>query len=149
MQKANVITQALADDLKLPLEKLSNPMWRICSGELYWIVVKDDNSENSAGKKMRFIPNKAQLKFIKRLWYRNNILKARQMGFTTLILIMWLDYALFNENSKCGVIAQTDDAAISLFSDKVKFAYENLPEPLRKLMPLIASICSSLSLSNT
>ena len=136
MKKSNVITQALADDLKLPLEKLSNPMWRICSGELYWIVVKDDNSENSAGKKMRFILNKAQLKFIKRLWYRNNILKARQLGMTTLILIMWLDYALFNENSKCGVIAQTDDAAISLFADKVKFAYENLPEPLRRLMPL-------------
>jgi hypothetical protein len=32
--------------------------------------------------------------------------KARQLGFTTLICILWLDHALFNANQHCGVIAQ-------------------------------------------
>ncbi|MFZ6813554.1 hypothetical protein ACO0K3_03735 [Undibacterium sp. Rencai35W] len=56
---------------------------------------------------------------------------------TTLIAILWLDTALFsNSPIKCGIIAQDKDTAEEIFRDKVKFAYDNLPEALRDRFPL-------------
>jgi hypothetical protein len=118
------------------LEKLADPWWRITSGELYKITVKDENDEDDEGFVMPFKPNRAQIRFMKRWWNRNIILKARQLGFTTLICLLWLDYAMFNANASCGVIAQTDEAATKIFKSKVLFAYENLPAALKEAMPL-------------
>lgn len=128
--------------VKEDLEKcLADPMWRICN--LYQIIIKGDGV---AGEDLavKFTPNKAQLRFIKRLHHRNIILKARQLGFTTLIAIVWLDHALFNANSRCGIIAQDRDAAKVIFRDKVKFAYNSLPEALRLRMPLAADNADEL-----
>jgi hypothetical protein len=63
-------------------------------------------------------------------------LKARQLGFTTLISILWLDHALFNANQRCAIIAHTKEDASVIFRDKVKFAYDSLPEALRERFPL-------------
>lgn len=120
-----------ADDLA---RCLADPMWRICSGQLYKIVIK--SNEGDEGKVMPFRPNRAQRRFISRLWHRNIILKARQLGFTTLICILWLDHALFNANQRCAIIAQDLPAAQAIFRDKVKFAYDHLPPALRDAMPL-------------
>ncbi|HEX5362349.1 MAG TPA: terminase [Fluviicoccus sp.] len=111
---------------------LADPMWRLSN--LYKIIIKGDNDEE--GLVIQFKPNRAQRRFIERLWHRNLILKARQLGFTTLIAIVWLDHALFNANVRCGIIAQDREAAEVIFRDKVKFAYENLPPALREAMPL-------------
>lgn len=113
---------------------LSDPMWRICSGVLYKIIVKED--EDDSGLVVAFNPNRAQKRFIRRMWHRNLILKARQLGFTTLIAILWLDHALFNANNRCGIIAQDRDSAEIIFRDKVKFAYRNLPPEILAAMPL-------------
>lgn len=113
---------------------MADPMWRVCSGALYKIIVKKEEGDD--GLVMPFRPNRAQVRFLRRLWHRNIILKARQLGFTTLISILWLDHALFNANNRCGIIAQDREAAEVIFRDKVKFAYENLPAPLRAAMPL-------------
>jgi len=114
---------------------LADPMWRISN--LYSIIVKGDGDED--GLVVKFKPNRAQMRFLENLWHRSIILKARQLGFTTLIAIVWLDHALFNANSRCGIIAQDQDTAASIFRDKVKFAYDNLPEVLRAAMPLAAN----------
>jgi len=100
------------------------------------MIKGDDDDEEAEDFVMAFKPNKAQTKFIKRLYYRNIILKARQLGFTTLIAIMWLDHALFNGNQNCGIIAQGLKEAESIFKHKVKFAYENLPPEILKRYPL-------------
>lgn len=121
---------------------LADPEWRLFSGYLYKIIIKGDKDEE--GLVMPFRPNRAQRKFIRRLWHRNVILKARQLGFSTLICILWLDTALFCENVRCGIIAQDREAAESLFRDKVKFAYDQLPEALRQMMPLKANNASTL-----
>lgn len=113
---------------------LADPEWRLFSGCLYKIMIKGDDGEDALV--MPFKPNRAQRRFIKRLWHRNIILKARQLGFTTLIAILWLDHALFNANQRCGIIAQDRDTAEAIFRDKVKFAYENLPDELRERFPL-------------
>lgn len=112
--------------------RLSDPEWRIAN--LYKIIVK--GSDGETGLVQQFKPNRAQRRFISRLHHRNIILKARQLGFTTLIAIVWLDHALFNANSRCGIIAHDREAAEVIFRDKVKFAYDNLPASLKEAMPL-------------
>jgi len=120
---------------------LSDPMARLCSGALYKIMIKSDQGEGSI---VPFIPNRAQRRFISRLHTRNIILKARQLGFTTLVAILWLDHALFNSNQRCGIIAQDRDAAEIIFRDKVRLAYNNLPEALRLAFPLERDSASEL-----
>lgn len=120
---------------------LADPMWRVCSGQLYKIMVKSDDGSGSV---VPFRPNRSQRRLIGKLWNRNLILKARQMGFTTLVAILWLDHALFNANQRCGVIAQDREAAEGIFRDKVKLAYDNLPEELKAAMPLARDSATEL-----
>lgn len=136
----------LPTDAKTLAECLADPYWRVFSGCLYKIMIKgDDNAEESQDAfVIPFTPNDAQKKFIKRIWHRNIILKARQLGFTTLIAILWLDHALFNADQRCGIIAQDREAAEAIFRDKVKFAYENLPEQIRERFPLRRDSASEL-----
>lgn len=47
---------------------------------------------------------------------------------TTLVAILWLDTALFNENMRCGIVAQDKGAAEVIFRDKVKYAYDHIGE---------------------
>ena len=58
---------------------LADPHWRVGSGALYKIMVKED--EDDAGTVVPFKPNRAQRRFMSRLHHRNIILKARQLGF--------------------------------------------------------------------
>lgn len=119
---------------------LADPIKRIST--LYKIMVKgDDGGDNLV---IQFKPNRAQRRFIARLHHRNVILKARQLGFTTLIAIVWLDHALFNSNVRCGIVAQDREAAETIFRDKVKFAYENLPPVLKEAMPLARDSATEL-----
>lgn len=123
---------------------LADPYWRIFSGCLYKIMIKGDDESGVDDFVVPFAPNDAQKKFIERLYYRNIILKARQLGFTTLIAILWLDHALFNANQRCGIIAQGLSEAEAIFRDKVKFAYDNLPAQIRERFPLATDSKSEL-----
>lgn len=124
-------------------KNLANPIWRLSN--LYWILTKGDDGQPSI---VKFVPNETQLSIISRLWHRNIILKARQLGCTTLICLIWLDHALFNANQRCGVIAQDKEAAETIFKDKVKFAYERLPDVLRREMPLERDSATQLKFSH-
>lgn len=133
-----------ADLNAIMVENLGDPMWRL--SHLYKIIIKEEDGEN--GTVIQFKPNRAQRRFLKALHYRNIILKARQLGFTTLICIAWLDHALFNANSRCGIIAQDREAAEAIFQDKVKFAYDNLPDHIREAMPLERETASQLKFAH-
>lgn len=124
---------------------LADPIWRICSGQLYTIMVKEPVNGQTV---IPFKPNRAQRRFMSRLWHRNVILKARQLGFTTLISIMWLDHALFVKDQRCVIVAQDLDAAESFFRDKIAFAYDRLPEALRHAIPLTRRTTSELLFAN-
>jgi len=119
---------------------LSDPIKRINS--LYKIIIKGDDGEDDLV--VQFKMNRAQRRFVERLHNRNVILKARQLGFTTLVCIVWLDHALFNNNVRCGIIAQDREAAEVIFRDKVKFAYDNLPPELREQFPLAKDSATEL-----
>nr|WP_224652602.1 hypothetical protein [Pectobacterium versatile] len=104
------------------LSKLSNPWWRL--NNLYKI-------ENEKGQLVTFRMRPAQRRLFKHMHYRNIILKARQLGFSTAIDIYLLDQALFNKNIKCGIIAQDKNAAGEIFRTKISIPFDNLPGWLR------------------
>lgn len=121
---------------------LDNPVWRLSN--LYKIITKGDDDDDD-GLVVQFKPNRAQRRLLSKLWHRNIILKARQLGFTTLVCILWLDTALFSKSPiRCGIIAQDREAAENLFRGKVRFAYDNLPEVLRERFPLSKATSSEL-----
>lgn len=105
---------------------LSNQLWRL--EHLYWI-------ENKAGQLQRFKLNRAQRRLHSNLWYRNDILKARQLGISTYAAMLMLDMILFRANFHCGIIDKSlPDAQQKLA--KLLFAWEHLdylpenPSPL-------------------
>lgn len=107
------------------LGEFKNKLWRL--NNLYWITNKD-------GKRVKFKMSKEQLAFFMGMHTRNIILKARQLGFTTEMCIILLDAALF-EGKKCAMIAHTLPDANRLFSEKVKYAYDNLPDLVKAANP--------------
>lgn len=115
-------------------ECLANPWWRISSGCLYKIMIKGDG--DATGHVAPFLPNINQIRFIRELHDRNVILKARQLGFTTMASVLALDHGLFVPDQRCGIIAHSLEDAAVILRDKVKFAYQHMPEPLRHAMPL-------------
>lgn len=132
-----------ADDLIIALQSWR---WRIFSGHLYKIMTKGD--EHQPGSVVPFKPNIAQRTFVSALHYRNVILKARQLGFTTLIAIMWLDHALFVADQRVGIIAHSVEDAEVIFNDKVKFAYYNLPPEIRAMFPLEKDTAKQLTFAH-
>lgn len=118
---------------------LGNRAWRL--DNLYLVQDKD-------GKRVQFRPNWAQAIVRDRVWYRNIILKARQLGMTTGAMIDTLDQALFVPNTKSGVIAHGLDEATDLFDKKIKFAYDTLPPWLKKHKRLTKCTGKQISFSN-
>ena len=108
------------------IDNLSDWRWRI--NNLYYITDK-------SGKKIQFQLNEQQLHFFENMHYRNIILKARQLGFTTFMMIFMLDACLFNDNTRCAVITHSRDDSIRLFREKIEFAYDNLPDTVKGMMP--------------
>ena len=106
--------------------RLADRVWRL--NNLYWVVDEDGNL-------MQFKLRAAQMYLLENLHYKNIILKARQLGFTTFICIFMLDYALFNRNKSLGIVAHTKDDASVIFR-KVKIAWDNFPVHLKEYFKL-------------
>jgi hypothetical protein len=70
-----------------------------------------------------FIPNEPQDRFLRSRQGRDIVLKSRQIGFTTLSAIRGLDYALWEPNSKCGIMAHLQNTVTTIFNDIVKYSY--------------------------
>ena len=133
---ATTIDEVVPAELR---EQFKDPLWRLSN--LYYITDKD-------GREVLFKPNRAQRRFLKRLWYRNVILKARQMGFSTLIQLMMLDACVFTPNTNAGVILQSLNDAKALFASKIKFAYDRLPAAIREANPPTTDSAYELALKN-
>lgn len=108
--------------------RLADRIWRL--NNLYWVVDEEGNL-------MKFKMRPAQEYLLKNLHYKNIILKARQLGFTTFICIFMLDYALFNKNKQLGIVAHTQNDATIIFR-KVKIAWDNFPKHLKDFFKLQA-----------
>lgn len=122
------------------IAKMNDPQWRL--EHLYVIVTKGGDETDLA---VRFKPNRMQRRLLGRLWPRNVVLKARQLGVTTLFAILWLDTALFAGGAmRCVMIAHEKDAAEEIFAGKILYAYDNLPDWLRESMPLVKRTASQI-----
>lgn len=98
--------------------------WRRLNS-LFWIQRAD------TGQTLKFAANGTQTALYRNLHHRNIILKARQHGISTFIMLLMLDTMLFTPAQSCGVVAHKRDAASDLMRKKIKFARDRLPEPLR------------------
>lgn len=119
MKKPKEKSQADIEAEKAIAAKLSNRTWRL--NNLYWI--EDEN-----GRKVKFRMNWAQRAFFAAMWWLNVILKARQLGMSTFIMLAQLDRCLFNGNQTCGLIDKTDEDAKKKLA-RMKFAYDHLDDP--------------------
>jgi len=101
--------------------KLADKVWRMHN--LYYIQTKDS----------KLVPmplNKAQRDYLTRRKKRNYILKARQLGFSTIGLIDLLDETMYNRNVNTAIVAHEKQKVVKLF-EIIKRAYENLPNDPR------------------
>ena len=117
----------------------ADPAWRLSN--LYTITDK-------AGKVVEFKPNQAQLAFIEGYEQRNLILKARQLGMSTLLGIMQLDHCLWNDNQTAITIAHERSALEGLFERNIRSVYERLPDGIKQAVPASRDRTHQLSFGN-
>jgi len=121
-----------------PHNPLSDPLFRI--NNLYQIVDK-------RGKKITFKLNWAQEELYHNMWYCNVILKARQLGISTFVCLLFLDRCLFNPDQSAGIIAHTLEDAQQMFR-RVKIAYDSLPQEIKSLISADNDTSQMLKFSN-
>lgn len=95
-----------------------------------------------------FCMNVDQEKFLSERHGFDLILKARQKGFTTVIQIDMLDDCLFSPNTAAGIVAHNREDAEAFFADKIKFAYDGLPDEFRAAVSAEQDTSKSLKFSN-
>src|SRR5262249_784250 len=105
----------LPNDRKDLKEKLKNQFWRLKN--LYFI-----HHKHTHRGKVRL--NTVQQKLLREMDYRNIVLKARQLGFSTFIDVYALDQCLFNDNYRAGIVAHDLPSAQGIFRDKIKYPYD-------------------------
>lgn len=132
------MNKAVSDDIDLATRRLDDPKWRL--NNLYYIIDKD-------GVKRKFSMNWAQKRLYANIWYANIILKARQLGISTFVCLLFLDRCLFNSNVSAGIIAHTREDAEYLFK-RIKFAYDCLPEEVKGYVQAQVESARELGFSN-
>lgn len=120
-------------------DQFLDPIWRI--NNLYTCLDK-------SGKAVPFRLWDEQREFLSNIHSRNDILKCRQRGFTTLMCIVQLDDCLFTPNTRAAVIAHRFDDAKVIFRDKVKFVYDSLAPELKERIPAVQDSADTLTLGN-
>ena len=108
---------------------------------LYFIV-------DESAKRVQFKMNDAQDRFYDAQHDLDLLLKARQLGFTTIIQLIMLDDCIFTPDLSAGVIAHNREDAEDFFRKKIKYAYDNLPEGLRQAVSAEQDSARSLAFSN-
>ena len=120
---------------------LEDRYWRI--NNLYYIMTEK-------GERLLFeMRNRPILEILYRaLWWLNIIPKSRQHGITTFIAIFMLDACLFNPDVRAAIIAHKLADAKKIFRDKIKYAYDNLPEDLKLALKPVKDDTAEVLFSN-
>ena len=126
-------------DLSRMSGPLSNPYWRL--NNLYRI-------RDAYGRCVVFQMNVAQQKLYAERPSLNLILKARQLGMTTFIQLLMLDACLMHPNISAGTVAHTLHDAETIFRDKVRFPYDQLPPEIRRAIPAVTDSARELAFAN-
>jgi hypothetical protein len=109
--------------------------WRWRFSNLYYIQPADIGAP-----KVLFSPRDEQLEVLSLIYDKGckklGILKARQLGFSTLLSLISLDMAIFNGGFTAGIVDQNRVKAEEKVA-MVRFAYENLPHDLKNDMTIL------------
>lgn len=117
---------------------LTDDEWRL--NNLYCILDK-------RGRKIKFSMNWAQQELHDNLWYCNIILKARQLGISTYVCMLFLDKCLFNEGITAGIICHKREDSEIMFQ-RIKFAYDSLDPYIKSKIKATSDSARELSFSN-
>ena len=122
--------------------KISDWRWRFAN--LYWINPADPGTPECV-----FQPREGQWEILEAIYERGEtniaILKARQLGFSTLLALICLDMILFKAGFVCGIVDQTANDAEKKM-DKIKFAWARLPDDIRGAFEIVADNNSELTI---
>jgi len=135
----DILDEGFEDRIKKEVKELGVPA---TLGNKEWRMDNLYKIRNKAGDIVVFKMNKVQRDYNVKRWYRNLIVKARQMGFSTYKVIDALDRTLFTPNSNNIIIAHTLPDAQKLFA-KIELAWNNLPRFI-KLMVYVKSKSTSV-----
>lgn len=115
------------EDWSLLEQLLQDPVWRL--ENLYWIK----NAET--GQLIPFVPTPEQADVINEIHINGVtkllILKARQLGMSTVIDLILADMAIWNSGFQGSIVDQTQDDASLKLTYKVVEAFNSMPEVLR------------------
>lgn len=126
------------EQIEISQKRLSDPIWRL--NNLYHII-------NKQGGQTIFKLNWAQQELYDGMHYCNVILKARQLGISTFVCLLFLDRCLFNSNVSAGILCHTLEDGQQMFR-RVKFAYDCLPDNLKQLIVSDNDTAQMLKFSN-
>ena len=104
--------------------------------------------QDESGDAVPFRLRPLQEKFLTEQHGFDLILKARQLGFTTVIQLDYLDDCLFNPNIAAGVIAHNREDAEAFFNNKIRFAYDELPDEFKAAVPATQDSTRQLRFGN-
>ena len=106
------------------------PIWRVIEN-LLW--VKDQDTDEYVHFKLRFAQKMLYVELLKQALngrpMRQDVLKARQLGFSTLIAGIIFTVACFRKNTRCIVMADIEEHASNIFEIYQNF-YNNLDRSL-------------------
>jgi len=113
---------------------VDSPLWRLAN--LYY--VKDAKT----GKPVVFHPKPEQRVILDAVYVKGikKILvpKARQLGISTVIALIILDHILFNSGLKAAIVDLTQADATTKLRDKIVFAFERLPDKMKRQYELVS-----------
>ena len=110
---AEILTQAQAQGC--------DTIERFLLEKICWLL----DERESPPKRCLFVANDAQREFLDAMWYWNEILKARQQGFSALLALLVFVFCLTKPDFRAGIIDRTDQEAKKKLA-RIKYAYDNL-----------------------
>lgn len=125
-------------------KRLSDPLWRMCSGEIYKIAPADGSGLQS------FKPRPEQVEIISAILSgKRKILKpkARRLGMSTLLGIYAADCLLFRKGWQGSLIDQNAADASRKLDRIVRVAVENVPDWLKARVKVTKSNDSQIALN--
>ena len=109
-------------------KNLSDPVWRL--SHLYKV-------KNAKGEIVPFVPSTEQMIIIRAVYEKKLrkiiILKARQLGMSTVIDIMAADKTIWEKGIQAAIVDLTQSDASKKLENKVRLCWDNLPADIRSM----------------
>lgn len=137
MTKSEEVEQALYYVYKFKNRELTKTEFKRAVGLKFFRLCCFYFIKDKEGNKVRFSPNIAQIEYYKSSHQNDIILKARQLGFTTFLMILNLDTCLFKKNFSAGCIAHSDKDSKEIYRNKIRFAYQNVQPSIIRMLEML------------